>query len=149
MSKPDEIRREVVIDAPIHRVWQAISSPAEVSQWFGDVTEFEPRPGSKATFGWTEFGQSFEAEIVIVDEPSRFSYRWALEPSKALDDSYVTLVEFTLASDGDATRLTLVESGFADLPEVDHEQHFGENTEGWKAELEDLRIFLAGVRPVA
>ena len=149
MDKPDEIRREIVVDAPIERVWRAISTPDEVAQWFGDVTEFETRAGSRAVFGWTEFGQSFEAEIVTVEEPFRFGYRWALEASKSLEDSHVTSVEFTLERVDGSTRLTLVESGFSAIPDDEHEQHFGENSKGWTAELEDLRLFLAGVRPVA
>ena len=87
MEKADEIRREIVVDAPIERVWRAISSPDEVSQ-------------------------SFAAEIVTVDEPFRFAYRWALEPAKVLDESHVTHVEFTLEQAGDSTRVTLIESGF-------------------------------------
>ena len=149
MDKVDAITREIVVDAPIERVWRAVSSPDEISQWFGDVTEFETREGSKALFGWTEFGQSFEAEIVTVDEPFRFAYRWALEAAKSLEESHVTHVEFTLERDGEATRLTLVESGFAALPDDEYQEHFGENSKGWTAELEDLRTFLAGVRPVA
>ena len=149
MEKVDEIRREIAIDAPIERVWRAVSSPEEIGLWFGDVTEVELHPGGAARFGWTEYEHVFDAVIVTVEEPYRFAYRWALEPHKPLEESLNTLVEFTLQSHGAGTTLTLVESGFAELTDLQYEKHFAPNSDGWKSELEDLKIYLAGVRPIA
>ena len=92
---------------------------------------------------------TFEALVVAVEEPYRFSYRWALESGKPLEESLNTLVEFTLEPRGSGTHLTLVESGFSELPDLQYEKHFGANSDGWKSELEDLKIYLAGVRPIA
>ena len=33
----DEIRSTTTIDAPIERVWKAITTPAEIKQWFFGV----------------------------------------------------------------------------------------------------------------
>jgi len=148
MEKVDEIRREVVIDAPIEKVWRAISSQEEIAKWFGDISEVELRRGGAARFGWTEYESVSEAVVEVVDEPHRFAYRWALDSNKPFEESLTTLVEFTLEPRGSGTHLTLVESGFAELPDVQYQEHFGTNSDGWDSELEDLKIYLAGVRPI-
>ena len=148
VERIDEIRREVVIEAPIERVWEAVTSQEEIARWFGDISGVELRPGGAAKFGWTEYGSVSEAVVETVDEPHRFAYRWALESDKPFEESFTTLVEFTLEPRGSGTHLTLVESGFADIPDVLYEEHFGANSEGWDSELEDLKVYLAGVRPI-
>jgi uncharacterized protein YndB with AHSA1/START domain len=72
----------------------------------------------------------------------RFAYRWMLQDSDAEEPSEgnFTLVEFTLAPDGDGTRLRVVESGFATLDRSEdvRRERFDWNTEGWKGELGEL-----------
>jgi uncharacterized protein YndB with AHSA1/START domain len=53
-----------------------------------------------------------------------------------------TYVEFTLEPAGGGTRLTVVESGFAQLPDDAHHKAFGGNTEGWAKELGELAAYL-------
>lgn len=143
----DEIRRELVVEAPIEQVWEALTNAEHLSKWFGDSAEVDLRPGGRARFGWSEFNDSSEAIVEVVDRPSRFSFRW-----EALRDTPVeqasTLVEFSLESVGEGTRLTLVESGFAALPEDAYDRRFEENSSGWTAELKDLSIYLAAVSSV-
>ncbi len=44
----DEIRSSTTIDAPPERVWQAITTPSEMKQWFFGVdTEADWRPGGR------------------------------------------------------------------------------------------------------
>ncbi len=144
----DEIRREIVIDAPIERVWEALTSAEQMSQWFGDSAEIDLRPGGRARIGWTEFDAMTDCIVEVVDRPTRFSFRWDALKDTPLEVAS-TLVEFTLVPEGDGTRLTLLESGFADLPDEAYQARIDENSAGWDAELEDLRRYLTGVRPVA
>ena len=60
-----------------------------------------------------------------------------------------TLVEFTLSPDGAGTRLRMVETGFAGLQVSDADKGVAvkENTEGWIAELGELREYAE--RPAA
>ena len=58
----------------------------------------------------------FPVRVVKVQPQSYVAYRWApATPGAELTDGNSTLVEFTLAAEGDKTRLTVVESGFAAL----------------------------------
>jgi uncharacterized protein YndB with AHSA1/START domain len=112
-----------------------------------DSAEVDLRPGGRARFGWSEFDASTEAVVEVVDRPFRFSFRW-----ESLEDAPVeqasTLVEFSLESVGDRTRLLLVESGFAALPEDVYDHRFEENSSGWTSELEDLSVYVSAVSTV-
>ncbi len=148
MSKVDRIEREVIVAAPIERVWAAITDAREVAQWFGDVAEIDLRPGGKARFGWTEHDSVSDAIIEIVEPLQRFAYRWAAASGVAVADGPSTLVEFTLEVVAQGTRVRLVESGFANLLDEIYETNLGENQSGWRSELGDLTEFLGALQGV-
>ena len=76
--KPDRIEREIVIAAPIDRVWQVVTAPEHVGVWFGQgqPAKIDLRPGGTMVLDHGEHGV-FPTRIVTVEEPHRFSYRWA------------------------------------------------------------------------
>src|ERR1700692_2881620 len=75
VSMTDTIEREISIQAPIATVWEVITRPEYISQWFGSQGEIDVRPGEK---GRLIGGEDFEAplEIVEVEKPHRFSFLW-------------------------------------------------------------------------
>ena len=147
---PDQIERETVINAPVERVWELITEPEHVGRWFGDAgAEIDLRPGGEMVIRWAEHGTS-HARVVAVEPQTRFSYRWAPFKEPGGDepvDGNSTLVEFTLAPDGDATRLRVVESGFASLAtsEDQRAKNHASNTGGWQIELGELAEYAARV----
>jgi uncharacterized protein YndB with AHSA1/START domain len=147
MQVQDQIEREVVIDAPIERVWSLITEAEHVGTWFSEAgAEIDLRPGGAMRLTWKEHG-SVEARIERVEPERLFAFRWPLF-GETLAESNSTLVEFSLAPEGDATRLKVVESGFAELAVSEDQQrrHAEENTEGWKGELGHLAEHAARVR---
>ena len=64
-------------------------------------------------------------------------------PAPPSRDGNSTLVEFSLSPEGDATRLTVVESGFRDLSgsEDENQGHVDSHRRGWKLELGELREY--------
>lgn len=141
----DRIEREVVIRAPAVRVWAALTEPLHLAQWFGDGgAEVDSlRPGGRITFVWREHGTA-RAVIEVVDPPRAFSYRWALRPDVDPRPGNSTLVEFTLQEEAGATRLRVVESGFAGLEWSAEERarDVKANVSGWAAELGELVEYL-------
>jgi len=138
----DRIESEIVINAPRDRVWAALTEAGHVANWFGDSAEVDLRPGGRMVFGWKEYGNHY-AVVERVERPGFFSYRWShgagVEPAAGNS----TLVEFTLTPEQSATRLRVVETGFASLAATEEEQATAvkENTEGWASELRELQAY--------
>ena len=143
---PDQIEREIVIDAPVERVWQLITEAEHLGRWFGDAgAEIDLRPGGAIVLRWAEHG-AVHGRVVAVEPHSRFSYRWGpfKDPGGEQPvEGNSTLVEFTLAPAGDGTRLRVVESGFASLATSDEQrtQNVEGNTRGWEIETDELREY--------
>ena len=139
----DKIEREVQIGAPVERVWELITQAEHLGTWFGDAgADVDLRVGGELELRWAEHGKS-RGRIERLEEPTAFSFRWApFEDPGGLHpvEGNSTLVEFTLASEGDGTRLTVVETGFAGLDATPEQRkrNLGSNTEGWRLELGEL-----------
>lgn len=144
----DVIEREILIEASRERVWAVLTEAQHVKGWFGDSAEVDLRPGGTAAFGWTEHG-THRAVIERVDEPSLFSYRWARGTDVEPAEGASTLVEFTLTEVPLGTLLRVVETGFASLhgTAADQDTALQQNTEGWTAELAELKEYAE--RPAA
>ncbi len=137
----DRIEREIMIAAPIERVWAVLTEPEHVGVCFGpgSATPVDLRPGGIMMLVHGESRQ-FPTRIEKVDPPHYLAYRWASAyPGETATDENSTLVEFTLAPDGDLTRLTLAESGFSTLVipsgregEASYESH----SQGWTEVLQ-------------
>ena len=89
---------------------------------------------------WTG-GDTASMRIERVEEPTVFGFTWGIYGLPD-DDPRRTYVEFTLTPTGSGTRLTVVESGFAQLPEDSYRKAFGANTDGWTSELGELVEYL-------
>jgi uncharacterized protein YndB with AHSA1/START domain len=148
MPVPEQIQHDVLVDAPVERVWAVITEAEHVGSWFGDAAEIDLRPGGAMTLTWEKHG-SIVGRVEKVEPPSFFSFRWARPPGAEPREGNSTLVEFSLTAEGDGTRLRVVESGFPSLEGDDQSKYAAMNTEGWKLELEDLRRYVAELAEVA
>jgi uncharacterized protein YndB with AHSA1/START domain len=140
MGFPDRIERTVEIAHPPARVWAALTTAEGLGTWFGNAATIDLRPGGAAEMTWTS-GDKSSMRIERVEEPTVFGFTWAIHGLPD-DDPRRTYVEFTLEPAGSGTRLTVVESGFAQLPEDSYRQAFEANTEGWASELRELVEYL-------
>jgi uncharacterized protein YndB with AHSA1/START domain len=146
MQIPDQIEREVVIEAPVERVWALITEPEHVGAWFADAgAEIDLRPGGAMTMRWEHYGTVL-GRVERVEPQRVFAYRWSTTEDEPAE-GHSTLVEFSLSADGDGTRVRVVETGFAslDAPEADRRKKLEENTEGWRMELGHLAEHAARV----
>ncbi|UMB68086.1 SRPBCC family protein [Mycobacterium paraterrae] len=156
----DRIEKQVLLRAPLERVWRAISDSQEFGRWFGvsvdgpfvagtsvtatvtgttvddEVAEMQrPHAGAKATW-----------QIVAVEPPQRFAYRWhpfAVEPGVDYDSEPTTLVEFMLSDTPDGVQLRIVESGFDAIAETRRRDAFEANGRGWAKQTELVRKYLS------
>jgi len=139
---PTRITRDTHVDAPVERVWAVLTTAEHIAGWFGDSASVDLRPGGAMALGWAAYGD-FRALITKVDAPRAFAFRWAADADVEPGQGNSTLVEFTLAPEGDGTLLTVVESGFGLLarPAEAQAEHALENTKGWEQELAELKAY--------
>lgn len=163
-STPDRITKQIVLRAPLQRVWHAISDSRQFGRWFGvdfagpfvagqplqgriRPTEVDPEVAkSQEPFK----GVAFEIQIEAITPMQRFAFRWhpfAVDKSVDLRAEPMTLVEFLLEEAAGGTRLTIHESGFAQLPEARRAVAFGRNEGGWSAQVKLVEKFLAQGEP--
>jgi uncharacterized protein YndB with AHSA1/START domain len=140
MAFPDRIVRTVELAHPPAKVWTAITTAEGLGSWFGNKATIDLRPGGSAQLTWDD-GATANLRIERVDEPTVFAFTWHIH-GLAEDDPRRNYVEFTLEPVGAATRLTVVESGFAQLSDDAYRAAFDGNTEGWAHELGELVDYL-------
>lgn len=140
MEFPDRIERVVEIGHPPARVWAALTTAEGLASWFGNEVTIDLRPGGSARMTWTS-GDSADMRVERVEEPTVFAYTWHINGLPA-DDPRRTYVEFTLEPVDAGTRLTVVETGFAQLPADAHRAAFDGNVNGWASELGELADYL-------
>ena len=140
MGFPDRIERTIEVAHPPAKVWTALTTAEGLGAWFGDEATIDLRPGGVAQLRWSE-GFTVNMRVERVEEPTVFAYTWQIHGLPE-DDPRRTYVEFTLEPVGAGTRLKVVETGFAQLPEDTHRKAFDGNTEGWMKELGELVDYL-------
>lgn len=146
----DRIEREISIQATQSRVWELVSEPG---WWINDgaVTahRMESLRGDHMLVHDPDHG-AFAVQRVNEQPQTYVAFRWYSGPSEdrrrgRLDPKSSTLVEFFISEEKEgATRLRVVESGFADLDEDQRRRRmmFEENSAGWQIELAAARTHL-------
>jgi uncharacterized protein YndB with AHSA1/START domain len=138
--KGHTIHSTVRIEAPLDRVWEALTDPLLVGQWFSEsATYASATVGATGLFIWEGYGE-FAMEVLEVTPQSGFAFRWAGNPSPVLREDDFTIATFALEADGDATVLTVVESGFDKIAggTLHRRQRLEDNRSGWDIELDEL-----------
>jgi uncharacterized protein YndB with AHSA1/START domain len=140
MGFPDRIERVVEIAHPPAKVWAALTTAEGLGSWFGNEATIDLRPGGSARMTWAG-GHTAGLRVERVEEPAVFGFTWPIYGLPDADPRR-TYVEFTLEPAGAGTRLTVVETGFAQLPEDAYRTAFDGNTRGWASELGELADYL-------
>ncbi len=143
MTLPDRIERTLELAHPPERVWAALTTAEGLGTWFGNKASVDLRVGGQVTLAW-DSGDTATLVIERLEPPRVFGYTWPIHGLPAGDPRRTSVV-FTLEPTGAGTTLTVVESGFAQVPDADqHRAAFGGNTEGWASELGELVAYLDG-----
>jgi uncharacterized protein YndB with AHSA1/START domain len=156
----DRIEKEVLLRAPLDRVWRAIGDSSEFGRWFGVRFDGPFVEGESVTGVITpttvddhvarqqepHAGHSDTWQIVSIEPQRRLAFRWhpyAVEPGADYSQEPTTLVEFTLTEKPDGVLLVIVESGFDAIPEDRRAAAFDANSGGWEAQTQLVQKYLA------
>jgi len=104
---------ERTFNAPIEKVWKAITDKDLMKQWYFDIAAFEPEVGFEFSFSGGNEGREYKhlCKITEVQQGKKLSYSWRYEGYEG--NSFVT---FELFSEGDKTRLKLTHEGLETFP---------------------------------
>ena len=94
-----EISREIVLPCPREEVWDALTDPERLQEWFATEVELDLEPGGEGIFRWGD-GEERHGVVEEVTPEERLVIAWD-------DDGRV---EFTLDEVEEGTRLTVVET---------------------------------------
>ena len=114
------IEREIHIDAAPDVVFDVVSSPEHIREWWGGAeTGLEPTAGATDELVWrdADTGQTQAVPITVVDAvpPRLFSFRWTHPAGEAAAEGNSLLVTFELVPEGEGTVLRLTETGFREM----------------------------------
>ena len=110
------VSARVEVNATATRVWLALTTPAELYEWYAPGCRWEIEgvaPGGSVRFYNSETDIQ-EATVEAAQAPRLLALRWQADPSHP---GAPILNTFTLTSDGPKTVVTVVQSGYEALPE--------------------------------
>jgi uncharacterized protein YndB with AHSA1/START domain len=142
------IEREVHVDASPEIVFEVISSPEHIREWWnGAETELSPTPGAVAEIAWgRDTAQPHVEALTVVDaEPPRlFSFRWVYEGAATATSTNSLLVTFELIPTGGGTVVRLTETGFREKgwEAAVLEESYADHVRGWDVFVPALRDYV-------
>jgi uncharacterized protein YndB with AHSA1/START domain len=142
MPIPNAITRTLDLAHPQQKVWDALTTLDGLTGWFGSHADGDVTPGHDVHMRWEQYDDAKQTlAIKVVDPMSVFAYSWGINGAPD-GDPRRTYVEFALEPTASGTRLTVTESGFAQLPDEWLEPTYQGNVEGWRSELDELAAYL-------
>jgi uncharacterized protein YndB with AHSA1/START domain len=146
----DRIERRILLKAPRARVWRALANAEEFGRWFGVRLEGQTfAPGQRARGQSTYPGYEHivvEVWIERVEPEKLLSWRWhpaAIEADVDYSAEPTTLVVFELEDAEGGTLLSVVESGFDNIPPHRRANAFRMNSGGWEEQMKNIEQHVA------
>lgn len=129
-----DIRQTVVLNAPIEKVWNAVSTAEGMTAWFMP-NDFQPLVGHEFHINAGPFGMS-PCKVTEIDPPNRLSFNWGKDWT----------LTFELEGVEGKTEFTLIHGGWS----VDEVTEFGQPhtvirehmSGGWVGILQKLGTYL-------
>jgi len=142
------IEKRIELNAPISRVWRALTDHREFGEWFRVKLDSPFIPGETSRGKITYPGYehiTWEAVVQKMEPEQLFSFTWhpfAIEPDVDYSAEPPTLVEFRLEPTHDGTLLLLTESGFDNIPAGRRPDAFRMNDGGWTEQMKNIENYV-------
>ncbi|MDH2415227.1 SRPBCC domain-containing protein [Nocardioides sp. CER19] len=141
------IERELYIEATPEIVFQVVSDPEHVAQWWPDEARYEAVVGSpgEILFALPDGDHVDTLTVVELQPPTRFSFRWTYPAEEEAAEGNSLLVTFELVPQGEGTLVRFRETGFrergweAAVLEAQYQDHVS----GWDYFLPRLASYAA------
>ncbi|HEU5485314.1 MAG TPA: SRPBCC domain-containing protein [Microlunatus sp.] len=144
------LERELYVDAAPELVFEVVSNPDHVKQWWPDDARYEVLPGAtgEIVFGDPAADGDVVAFTVLeCSPPTTFAFRWTQPADQAAAPGNSLLVTFALSPSGTGTLLKLTETGFREMgwEAAVLEQQYAEHVTGWDHFLPRLTAYVASL----
>ena len=119
MTTENHLTEAVIVErtfnAPVARVWKALTDVDQMRVWYFELKEFKPQIGFEFEFVVEHEGNTYHhlCKITEVIPEKKIAYTWRYKGE--VGDSLVT---FELFGEGDRTRLKLTHSGIETFPKT-------------------------------
>jgi uncharacterized protein YndB with AHSA1/START domain len=93
-----EVEREIVLPEAPDEVWEALTEPERLEEWFASEVELDARPGGEGVFRWGD-GDERRATVRELEEAERLVLDWddggsvAIEVEPVVGGTLVRVVE--------------------------------------------------------
>jgi uncharacterized protein YndB with AHSA1/START domain len=111
----DSVVLERTYNAPVARVWEALTDADQMRVWYFDLKEFKPEVGFEFEFTVEHEGNRYHhlCKITEVIPQRKLAYTWRYS-----NEEGNSLVTFELFGEGDKTRLKLTHEGIETFPKT-------------------------------
>jgi len=135
------VERSVLIDASPQAVWEAITDPKHLEQWYAPGCPWEiPALQEGATIKFHNTDTDIQLATIEVLTPLReFTLRWQLDP---MHPGLTLSNTFLLEPENDSTRVTVSQAGYESLPEDMRQEQVEQDGEAYTAIVESLKHYL-------
>ena len=119
MTKTNEVAEAVVMertfDAPVAKVWEALTNVDQMRQWYFDLKEFKAEIGFEFEFVVEHEGMTYHhlCQVAEVIPQKKIAYTWRYEGEPGN-----SLVTFELSAEGNKTKLRLTHEGLETFPKT-------------------------------
>ena len=107
------IEREIRVEATPEVVYEVVSSPEHLREWWPDEVDLKPVPGASGTVGFRQADDTLVVPVTVVEAepPRRFTFRWDYDGETATPENSL-LVTFELVPVDGGTLLRFAETGW-------------------------------------
>lgn len=146
------IEREIQIEASPATVFEVITSPEHLKEWWPDDAVIEATPGAtgELVFGDRSSPDAKIPKVTVVEAvpPKLFSFRWTHPDDEEAREGNSLLVTFELTPADSGTLLRMTESGFREMgwELAVLEQQYQDHVQGWDHFLPRLVDYAARVQ---
>ncbi len=143
------IEREIHIEATPDVVYEVISTPEHLREWWPDDAQLDPVAGGRGVISFGDrSGPDVKVEpltVIEADPPRRFSFRWVYDEGEPASSHRSLLVTFDLAPSSGGTLLRFRETGFREKgwQAAVLEEHYRDHVAGWDYFLPRLVTYVA------
>jgi uncharacterized protein YndB with AHSA1/START domain len=119
MTRTNDVAEAIVMertfDAPVAKVWNALTDVDQMREWYFDLKEFKPEIGFEFEFVVEHEGNTYHhlCKVTEVIPQKKIAYTWRY---KGVPGN--SLVRFEVFREGDKARLKLTHTGIETFPKT-------------------------------